>query len=333
KAALSSHGVCNNVFDPRFWHDEFLVCVDSQEAQDCVKEISEVNHGHFVSSAMNHVLERSSQSRKLTGFLLHWLVKQQIISMDSYISGLLEVLEFAEDLENDIPKIWQYYGEMISPMIQDSSVPLSFLKTAVGPLSQTNKAGVLLAEILHDASHREAMTYSAYINMGSEVDVAVTSLLRNSPLSPPLKPCSVLRVSDAYYPGGDSAPSTPTTGLPILQISERLHELIPKDLSARSDLLQAYLDHQPEFELEAMYALQELITHLEHPQEHPQGTNGYEWSLISHFSNTHKNTHRNTHRVCTIASRYPQNTHRLCTIASRTPTGYALVPNITTCSW
>jgi translation initiation factor 4G len=68
---------------------------------------------------------------------------------------LVEVLEYAEDLEIDIPKIWQYYGELISPMIQDNSVPLSFLKQAAAPLIANNKAGILLAEILHDASQRE----------------------------------------------------------------------------------------------------------------------------------------------------------------------------------
>lgn len=71
---------------------------------------------------------------------------------------LVEVLEYAEDLEIDIPKIWQYYGEIISPMIQDGSVPLSFLKEASKPLIANNKAGILLAEVLHDASHRDVCT-------------------------------------------------------------------------------------------------------------------------------------------------------------------------------
>ncbi|XP_052211936.1 eukaryotic translation initiation factor 4 gamma 1-like isoform X2 [Dreissena polymorpha] len=290
--------------------DEYFQIHDVKEAQDCVKEIAEANHRHFVSSAMNHVLERSSQSRKQTGFLLHGLVKQQIISVDSYISGLLEVLEFAEDLEIDIPKIWQYYGEMISPMIQDSSVPLSFLKTAVGPLSQTNKAGVLLAEILHDASHREG--HKKVAGLWTSSGLTWSDFVPRNQIEQFLQDKGL-----EFTKGGDSAPSTPTTGLPIVQISERLHELIvdkrlnneavfdwiesnvdeptikskkfiralmtavctsaikgdkgkeklePKDLSARNDLLQKYLDHQPEFELQALYALQVLITRLEHPQ-------------------------------------------------------------------
>ena len=70
---------------------------------------------------------------------------------------LHEILQFAEDMEIDIPKIWQYFGELIGPMIQDGSVPLSFLRQAAQPLKENNKAGNLVAEVLHAASHREVM--------------------------------------------------------------------------------------------------------------------------------------------------------------------------------
>jgi translation initiation factor 4G len=58
-------------------------------------------------------------------------------------------------MEIDIPKIWQYFGELIGPMVQDGSVPLSFLRKAAEPLKESNKAGLLVAEVLHAASHRE----------------------------------------------------------------------------------------------------------------------------------------------------------------------------------
>ena len=76
----------------------------------------------------------------------------------SLFCRLLEVLEFAEDMEIDIPKIWMYLGELVGQMIQDGSVPLSFLKQAAKPLVASNKAGIFVAEVLHDASHREVIT-------------------------------------------------------------------------------------------------------------------------------------------------------------------------------
>ena len=72
---------------------------------------------------------------------------------------LLEILEFAEDMEIDIPKIWTYLGELVGQMIQDGSVPLSFLKQASKPLVASNKAGIFVAEVLHDACHREVIRY------------------------------------------------------------------------------------------------------------------------------------------------------------------------------
>lgn len=58
-------------------------------------------------------------------------------------------------MEIDIPKLYQYFGELISPMVQDGSVPLSFLKEACQPLKEFGKAGILVAEILHNASDCE----------------------------------------------------------------------------------------------------------------------------------------------------------------------------------
>ena len=40
----------------------------------------------------------------------------------------------------------------------------------------------------------------------------------------------------------------------------------PEIIKARGDVLQKYLDHQPESELQALYALQTLVHKLEHPQ-------------------------------------------------------------------
>ena len=67
--------------------------------------------------------------------------------------SLHEILEYAEDMEIDVPKVWTYLGEMIGPMVQDGSVPLSFLREACKPLTN-KKAGQLLAEVLHDAAQR-----------------------------------------------------------------------------------------------------------------------------------------------------------------------------------
>jgi hypothetical protein len=55
--------------------------------------------------------------------------------------------------------------------------------------------------------------------------------------------------------------------IPLIISGEKGKErLDPKEISARNDLLQKYLDHQPDSELQALYAVQALIAKLEHPQ-------------------------------------------------------------------
>ncbi|XP_041377348.1 eukaryotic translation initiation factor 4 gamma 1-like [Gigantopelta aegis] len=133
--------------------DEYLHIQDKKEAVLCVTELRCPSMIHvFVQTAINHVLERSKPARRQTGAFLHDLIRQNLISVDTYLKGLTEILQFAEDKEIDIPKIWKYLGELIGPMIQDGSVPLSFLQQACKPLIENNKAGILVAEILHDVS-------------------------------------------------------------------------------------------------------------------------------------------------------------------------------------
>ena len=45
--------------------------------------------------------------------------------------------------------------------------------------------------------------------------------------------------------------------------------VLPEVIKNRGNLLQKYLDHQAESELQALYALQALVHRLEHPQGKP----------------------------------------------------------------
>ena len=59
----------------------------------------------MVTTALNHVLERSEVARKQTGALMHDLVKEKVVKVDDFKKGVGEVLEFVEDLEIDIPQV------------------------------------------------------------------------------------------------------------------------------------------------------------------------------------------------------------------------------------
>ena len=48
--------------------------------------------------------------------------------------SLNEVLEFAEDTAINIPKIWDYLGEILSSIVSQSTLPLSILSSVYPPL-------------------------------------------------------------------------------------------------------------------------------------------------------------------------------------------------------
>ncbi|MGH0128178.1 UNVERIFIED_CONTAM: hypothetical protein FKN15_044826 [Acipenser sinensis] len=80
---------------------------------------------------------------------------------EQYYKGLLEILEIAEDMEIDIPHIWLYLAELITPMLHEGGIPMEELfKEVSKPLVPLGKAGLLLVEILSilckGMSHKKA---------------------------------------------------------------------------------------------------------------------------------------------------------------------------------
>ena len=72
----------------------------------CARELSSAAHAHvIVTTALNHVLERSEVARKQTGALMHDLVKEKVVTIDDFKKGVADVLEYVEDLEIDIPQV------------------------------------------------------------------------------------------------------------------------------------------------------------------------------------------------------------------------------------
>ncbi|GBM60298.1 Eukaryotic translation initiation factor 4 gamma 3 [Araneus ventricosus] len=62
------------------------------------------------------------------------------------------VLEIIEDYALDIPSIWDYMGEILEPMIEDIETPFKLLKEVLEPCIPSEKAGTLVSSILHCAA-------------------------------------------------------------------------------------------------------------------------------------------------------------------------------------
>ena len=65
-----------------------------------------------------------------------------------YDNRFTEVLEIAEDIEIDVPNIWQYLAEIVVPVIKDGTISLDILTKAPSSVIESGKAALLLAEVL-----------------------------------------------------------------------------------------------------------------------------------------------------------------------------------------
>ncbi|KAI3374949.1 hypothetical protein L3Q82_021474, partial [Scortum barcoo] len=130
--------------------EEYLHINDLKEALQCVAELNSTSLLFvFVRNTVESTLERSTIAREHVGLLLHQLVKAGTLPPQQYYKGLEETLEAAEDTAIDIPHIWLYLAELITPMLHEGGIPMGQLFREISkPLVPLEQAGVLLVKIL-----------------------------------------------------------------------------------------------------------------------------------------------------------------------------------------
>ncbi|KAM6224598.1 eukaryotic translation initiation factor 4 gamma 1 [Rhynchocyon petersi] len=130
--------------------EEYLHLNDMKEAVQCVQELASPSLLFiFVRHGIESTLERSAIAREHMGQLLHQLLCAGHLSTAQYYQGLYEILELAEDMEIDIPHVWLYLAELVTPILQEGGVPMGELfREITKPLRPLGKAASLLVEIL-----------------------------------------------------------------------------------------------------------------------------------------------------------------------------------------
>ncbi|XP_021273406.1 eukaryotic translation initiation factor 4 gamma 3 isoform X5 [Numida meleagris] len=131
--------------------DEFLHVNDFKEAMQCVEELSAQSLlSVFVRVGVESTLERSQITRDHMGQLLHQLVQSGKLSKQDFFKGFSDTLEMADDMAIDIPHIWLYLAELMTPMLKEGGISMrELIQEFSKPLLPVGRAGVLLAEILH----------------------------------------------------------------------------------------------------------------------------------------------------------------------------------------
>ena len=75
------------------------------------------------------------------------------------LNRLNELLEFAEDLECDLPKFWDYVAEVLAPPVVGGGLPLADLKQGHDQVLQSGKMGKLVAKTLQKCTTLEVGRY------------------------------------------------------------------------------------------------------------------------------------------------------------------------------
>jgi len=91
------------------------------------------------------------------------VIAVRLICCGDVVTSIKEVFLSAEDTEIDVPRIWQYLAEIISPMIKDDgALPLNFFDHATESVRLNRKVSHLIADVLHSAASRlvcQLLTY------------------------------------------------------------------------------------------------------------------------------------------------------------------------------
>ncbi len=92
----------------------FIYSLFFQDAVDTVCNYFHPSHiEKLVENLINGVLERSTTGRRNVGQLLARLIKEHIVLRRQFEAELVNVLKASSDLLVDMPKLWDYLGELI----------------------------------------------------------------------------------------------------------------------------------------------------------------------------------------------------------------------------
>uniref|UniRef100_A0A4W4H8B0 Eukaryotic translation initiation factor 4 gamma, 1a n=1 Tax=Electrophorus electricus TaxID=8005 RepID=A0A4W4H8B0_ELEEL len=284
--------------------EEYLHINDLKEALQCVSELNCATLlSVLVRTGIESTLERSSIARQHMGLLLRQLVKVGTLSTPQFYKGLLEVLEVAEDMAIDIPHIWVYLAELITPMLHEGGIPMGPLFREMSkPLVPISKAGDLLAHILNlhkkvGVMWREAgLSWKDFLAEDEDLNKFVTEkeveytlgeeCVKTSSSRKAVSPNELSkqldqlledkadneRVSDWVEANLDEYQAASDTFVRALMTSicqaaiicENPYKVDSKEISQRAKLLQRYIKDEHK-ELQALYALQSLMVQMEQP--------------------------------------------------------------------
>lgn len=129
--------------------DEYVELEDLEEAYASFTELNASNHYALIpNKVLNIGLDKGDKEREAIASFLAGLYDRKVVTGAALESALQDVLEFAEDMEIDIPKTLPYLSVMVAPSVVAGSVTIPQLVSMSEHLCYNGKAAKLVGSTL-----------------------------------------------------------------------------------------------------------------------------------------------------------------------------------------
>ncbi|XP_016420061.1 eukaryotic translation initiation factor 4 gamma 3-like [Sinocyclocheilus rhinocerous] len=266
--------------------DEFLHINDYKEAVQCVIEMDQPSLLFvFVRMGLECTLERSQKAREHMGLLYYQLIQKGILPHSQLFKAFSEMLEQADDMAIDVPFIWLYLAELLSPLLREGGINMRELFSELSkPLLPVGRAAISL----HKDIKKQLCVFSHFFQK-LEFTESEVSPVSPATAKPSLSPEELFKqlehllledmasdeqIFDWVEANLDESQMSSSPFLRALMTAVCKAAVKDESTSCRVDttiiqrrlpILHKYLNSDTERQLQALYALQSLIVALDQP--------------------------------------------------------------------
>ncbi|XP_046395906.1 eukaryotic translation initiation factor 4 gamma 1-like isoform X2 [Ischnura elegans] len=112
------------------------------------EKLPPVHYMDFLEKSIEKVLEQTPAVRASFGKLIIYLIKEKLIMEKSFVDALNKILEIAEDMILDVPKFWDYIAEILVVLLEEEVLAMSVLRDLTSQLQQNKLSGLLVLAVL-----------------------------------------------------------------------------------------------------------------------------------------------------------------------------------------
>ena len=122
---------------------------------DCWKKVK--NPNNVLGIWLDQMLEKKSDFRSKLADYIHQLIQTRVLEKDVFIKEFNSIMEYADDLVTDIPKLWEFLAEFLERFVIDEKSHIQFFNVLFKPIKSNPQVKTCLMMIKQKASERLGM--------------------------------------------------------------------------------------------------------------------------------------------------------------------------------